>query len=63
MAKGLVIRPDQMRLIEAVYAAAEATGAFSAYWHTQEFNADGWALYDTLARRTSLQARADRTSE
>ena len=52
-----------MRLIEAVYAAAEATGAFSAYWHTREFNADGWALYDTLARRTSLQARADRTSE
>ena len=26
----------------------------SVYWMTQEFNADGRALYDTLARRTSF---------
>jgi GNAT superfamily N-acetyltransferase len=42
------------RLIEAVYAAADAEGAESIYWHTQEYNADGRALYDTLARRTSF---------
>ena len=42
------------RLIEAVYAAADAAGATSVYWHTQEFNADGRALYDTLAHRTSF---------
>jgi GNAT superfamily N-acetyltransferase len=41
-------------LIEAVYAAADAAGATSVYWHTQEFNADGRALYDTLAHRTSF---------
>lgn len=41
-------------LIEAVYAAADAAGASSVYWQTQEFNADGRALYDTLARRTSF---------
>lgn len=41
-------------LIEAVYAAADAAGADSVYWHTQEFNADGRALYDTLAQRTSF---------
>jgi GNAT superfamily N-acetyltransferase len=42
------------RLIEAVYAAADAAGASSVYWQTQEFNVDGRALYDTLARRTSF---------
>lgn len=41
-------------LIEAVYAAADAAGASSVYWQTQEFNADGRALYDTLAQRTSF---------
>ena len=41
-------------LIEAVAAAAEAAGASRLYWHTQEFNAEGRALYDTLARRTSF---------
>jgi GNAT superfamily N-acetyltransferase len=41
-------------LIEAVCTAAEATGATRVYWHTQEFNAEGRALYDTLARRTSF---------
>ena len=42
------------RLIAAVYAAADAASASSVYWHTQEFNADARALYDTLARRTSF---------
>lgn len=42
------------RLIEEVYARADARGASGIYWMTQEFNADGRALYDTLARRTSF---------
>jgi len=41
-------------LIEAVYAAADAAQATTVYWMTQEFNAEGRALYDTLARRTSF---------
>jgi GNAT superfamily N-acetyltransferase len=41
-------------LIEAVAAAAGAAGASRLYWHTQEFNTDGRALYDTLAQRTSF---------
>jgi GNAT superfamily N-acetyltransferase len=41
-------------LISAVYAAADAAGATTVYWMTQEFNAEGRALYDTLARRTSF---------
>jgi GNAT superfamily N-acetyltransferase len=41
-------------LIHAVYAEADRAGAASVYWMTQEFNADGRALYDTLARRTSF---------
>ena len=41
-------------LIEAVAAAAAGAGATRLYWHTQEFNAEGRALYDTLARRTSF---------
>ena len=41
-------------LIEAVAAAADAAGASRLYWQTQEFNAEGRALYDTLARRTSF---------
>lgn len=41
-------------LIHAVYAAADRAQAGSVYWMTQEFNAEGRALYDTLARRTSF---------
>ena len=41
-------------LIEAVYAFADARGLGGVYWHTQEFNADARALYDTLAERTSF---------
>jgi GNAT superfamily N-acetyltransferase len=41
-------------LIHAVYAEADRAGAGAVYWMTQEFNADGRALYDTLARRTSF---------
>ncbi|MGH8139400.1 MAG: GNAT family N-acetyltransferase [Steroidobacteraceae bacterium] len=41
-------------LIHAVYAAADRLKAGAVYWMTQEFNADGRALYDTLARRTSF---------
>ena len=41
-------------LIEAVYAAADRANVGTVYWLTQEFNAEGRALYDTLARRTSF---------
>ncbi len=41
-------------LIRAVYAAADREQAATVYWLTQEFNAEGRALYDTLARRTSF---------
>ena len=41
-------------LIHAVYTEADRVKAASVYWMTQEFNADGRALYDTLARRTSF---------
>jgi GNAT superfamily N-acetyltransferase len=41
-------------LIKAVYNAADAAGATTVYWMTQEFNAAGRALYDTLAHRTSF---------
>jgi len=41
-------------LIEAVYERADSAGAATVYWMTQEFNAEGRALYDTLARRTSF---------
>jgi GNAT superfamily N-acetyltransferase len=41
-------------LIQAVYAAADSAQASSVYWMTQEFNAEGRALYDTLAHRTSF---------
>lgn len=40
------------RLIEAVYAAADAQGATRTYWTTQEFNYRARALYDTVASRT-----------
>jgi GNAT superfamily N-acetyltransferase len=42
------------RLIKEVYAKADQAKAVTVYWMTQEFNADGRALYDTLARRTSF---------
>ena len=41
-------------LIQAVYERADRAPAAGVYWMTQEFNADGRALYDTLARRTSF---------
>ena len=41
-------------LIKAVYDAADAAKATTVYWMTQEFNAAGRALYDTLAHRTSF---------
>jgi len=41
-------------LIRAVYEAADRAQAASVYWLTQEFNTEGRALYDTLARRTSF---------
>lgn len=39
-------------LIEAVYAAADAAGAPSVYWLTQEFNTTARRLYDRVATRT-----------
>jgi GNAT superfamily N-acetyltransferase len=39
-------------LIEAVYAEADARGAPSVYWMTQEFNATGRRLYDRVGRLT-----------
>ncbi len=41
-------------LIQGVYAEADRRGAATVHWLTQEFNSDGRALYDTLARRTSF---------
>lgn len=35
-------------LIEAVYAAADAGGAASVYWLTQDFNATARRLYDRI---------------
>ncbi|NOX73708.1 MAG: GNAT family N-acetyltransferase [Alphaproteobacteria bacterium] len=39
-------------LIEAVYAAADAAGAPSVYWLTQEFNYTGRMLYDRIGQKT-----------
>jgi GNAT superfamily N-acetyltransferase len=36
-------------LIEAVYAAADANGAPSVYWLTQDFNETARKLYDRIA--------------
>nr|WP_281495961.1 GNAT family N-acetyltransferase [Marivita sp. S6314] len=36
-------------LIEAVYANADAAGAPSVYWLTQDFNATARTLYDRIA--------------
>jgi GNAT superfamily N-acetyltransferase len=42
------------RLIEAVYAFADESGAASVYWLTQEYNAPARSLYDTLGHRKSF---------
>ena len=39
-------------LIEAVYAAADAEGAPTVYWMTQDFNAAGRRLYDKVGDLT-----------
>lgn len=39
-------------LIEAVYTAADAAGAPSVYWLTQEFNYTGRMLYDRIGQKT-----------
>lgn len=39
-------------LIEAVYAAADAAGAPSVYWLTQDFNAEARRLYDRIGQVT-----------
>lgn len=39
-------------LIEAVYAAADAAGAPSVYWLTQDFNTTARQLYDRVATLT-----------
>lgn len=36
------------KLIEAVYAAADAAGCPSVYWLTQDFNAEARKLYDRI---------------
>ncbi|WP_050930030.1 GNAT family N-acetyltransferase [Aestuariivita boseongensis] len=36
------------KLIEAVYAAADANGTPSVYWLTQDFNAEARKLYDRI---------------
>jgi GNAT superfamily N-acetyltransferase len=40
------------RLIEAVYAAADANGTPEVYWLTQEFNATARRLYDRVGTAT-----------
>lgn len=40
------------KLIEAVYAAADAAGCASVYWTTQEFNTQARKLYDRIGRLT-----------
>ena len=40
------------KLIEAVYAAADAAGAPSVYWLTQEFNSEARKLYDRIGTVT-----------
>lgn len=41
-------------LMEAVFEAAKAKGAFRVYWQTQEFNGAARSLYDTLVPRSSF---------
>lgn len=40
------------KLIEAVYARADAAGAPQVYWLTQDFNTQARQLYDRIARVT-----------
>ncbi|MBO9477539.1 GNAT family N-acetyltransferase [Shimia sp. R11_0] len=40
------------KLIEAVYAAADANGAPSVYWLTQDFNQTARTLYDRVGKLT-----------
>lgn len=40
------------KLIEAVYAAADANGTPAVYWLTQNFNATGRRLYDRIGKLT-----------
>lgn len=40
------------KLIEAVYERADAHGAGSVYWLTQEFNTTARRLYDRIATKT-----------
>lgn len=40
------------KLIEAVYAAADARGASQVYWTTQQFNHAGRLLYDRIGKLT-----------
>ena len=40
------------KLIEAVYAAADAAGVASVYWLTQEFNTTARTLYDRVGTLT-----------
>jgi len=42
------------KLIEAVYAAADAQGAPSVYWLTQDDNTDGRRLYDRVGELTNF---------
>ena len=39
-------------LIEAVYAAADAAGAPTVYWNTQDFNKTARVLYDRIGVKT-----------
>ena len=48
------------RLIEAVYAAADAAGCPKVYWLTQEFNAEARRLYDRIGTLTPF-IRYDRS--
>ena len=40
------------KLIEAVYARADAAGAPAVYWLTQDFNVEARKLYDRIAKVT-----------
>ena len=40
------------KLIEAVYACADAAGSPAVYWLTQDFNHEARQLYDRIARVT-----------
>ncbi|MGK7651366.1 N-acetyltransferase family protein [Roseovarius sp. B08] len=40
------------KLIEAVYAAADANGTPSVYWMTQDFNSQARQLYDRIGQLT-----------